>query len=82
VLSLQAADMAAWYLFNATQQITGIKKANLLATEGYTDLRRYRESEDWYDCGYQTAEQLGEFVEQLSDSPIFAEVKELRVRKR
>jgi hypothetical protein len=74
---LQAADMLAWLLYNATQETMRIKTVNRLARENFIDLRSYRDKHRWFDAGCLTADQLRGFADQLPASQVFANVKEL-----
>jgi Protein of unknown function (DUF3800) len=82
VTPLQAADMVAWLQYSAVQDVLQIKSANLLAREGYIDFQQYRKPHRWLATGFQTEDQMQEFVRQLPTSPVFAEVKELREKRK
>jgi hypothetical protein len=79
---LQAADMLAWLSYNLAQHALDIKKINQLGGECFIDFKEYQKRRKWLDAGYQTADQLKEFVDQLPSSPDFSAAKELRPPKK
>ena len=82
VTPLQAADMMAWLLYNATQHVQNIKSANLLASENYRDFEAYRRANKWFAGGYQSLDQMKEFCVSLPSTHIFPKVKDLREKRK